>query len=564
MRYSWIMLQVRSPSPLPPRFPGLNLDARQTLVSSEMLLTFSFQHQIMQFLIACDEQVDLSFFLKETVFFKVRSTKTKVKILLRLPMPSADRASVFADYARLFGGQVYIGLRSLFIRFRDATSPFGYDVGEQFTLPTIPDETLHLYDVQHDFTLTLETPIDPLQLMLKAHLTPRPLEQDGTSQVTILADRGLERWLRLWARQRQLQLTLTRLSQQQQMKDDSPHVFSAFSGEIRNSYIRFLSGLPGVEVTTPLNEHVVVSMPYAPSLSFAGLAPLFESSPMFQKSTPSHQHSILIHLQKGAQGETRHTVYQRHSHAVDLHILELTRSQDDVSVNIDGPQARPVQLQPVDGLPLTPEIRPTYQHLQSPQALLIPLDRLKWLLKILYALPSVLMRNYRLGMTNTHILIWSTDTISGIPLGCPYVQVARNLFLPVGFELFPRFENDVWVNFFQLSEQHAIFYIADELTIGRNKKLDGEFLRVDLSVLKPLSRTRLSHQIDDLNWMLLAEEFDIPEIAAPSLGEGDVSTFALWRGDRASEIQHPSRLLTHAKSNTSALDTRTEAKHDRE
>src|SRR5262249_54415060 len=70
-------------------------------------------------------------------------------------------------------------------------------------------------------------------------------------------------------------------------------------------------------------------------------------------------------------------------------------------------------------------------------AALIPWNRVPWLQRLCYALPTSALRNYRVALLEHGVLIRAGEMLEGIPFGTLFKLAAPDVLVPVGTRLVP-------------------------------------------------------------------------------------------------------------------------------
>src|SRR4029078_8862424 len=70
-------------------------------------------------------------------------------------------------------------------------------------------------------------------------------------------------------------------------------------------------------------------------------------------------------------------------------------------------------------------------------AALIPWNRVPWLQRLCYALPTSALRNYRVAPLERGVLVRANEVLEGIPFGTLFELAAPDVLVPVGMRVTP-------------------------------------------------------------------------------------------------------------------------------
>ena len=70
-------------------------------------------------------------------------------------------------------------------------------------------------------------------------------------------------------------------------------------------------------------------------------------------------------------------------------------------------------------------------------AALIPWNRVPWLQRLCYAMPTSALRNVRVAPLERGVLVRASDVLEGFPFGTLFEQAAPDVLVPVGMRVVP-------------------------------------------------------------------------------------------------------------------------------
>jgi hypothetical protein len=112
------------------RTPGVTPDARGVVLGQKGAVLFPSLDRLVAFLRAYGEEGSLDELLPTLVIRRVVTPLQTREVLLTVGAESSYRMDRIASVAKLAGGLVFTGTSRHFVKYRDASSPLGYDVEE--------------------------------------------------------------------------------------------------------------------------------------------------------------------------------------------------------------------------------------------------------------------------------------------------------------------------------------------------------------------------------------------------------------------------------------------------
>jgi len=112
------------------RTPGVTPDARGVVLGQRGVVLFPSIDRVVAFLRAYGEDSTLDDLVPSLEIRRLVTPLKTREVMLSVASESSYRMDRIAGFAKLAGGLVFTGTSRHFVKYRDAGSPLGYDVGE--------------------------------------------------------------------------------------------------------------------------------------------------------------------------------------------------------------------------------------------------------------------------------------------------------------------------------------------------------------------------------------------------------------------------------------------------
>jgi len=401
--------------------PGLVADTRGVVVGRQLVARFSAIDRLVGFLRVLSAEQSIDDLQPGLRIVYARGGAGTREAIVFMPVGSPGLADVVAHAARLAGGQTFTGTGKQFVQYRDARAPFGYDVAA--LSDAAGDLILHGTEQMVPYRIESELPLAKLLLRLSLVRAERRdpgtvLLSDGPIYVT--ARRGLGPVLAGY-----LHRAASGAS-----GDHGPRAAaalcegstaSAFSAAESFWLFRverlparmhgLLTRTPGLDVFIPVTDNVAIAAGYRHPLHLGSC----------RSSFPADR----LHLFSPG-GVT------------EVAPLPVLAAIEDV-VRVRTPDARAASASPkgTPELALALRLEPSGRSKGPTVAALVPWNRVPWLQRLCYALPTSALRAYRVAALERGVLVRATDVLEGIPFGTLFELAAPDVLIPVGTRLVP-------------------------------------------------------------------------------------------------------------------------------
>lgn len=398
--------------------PGLSADGRGVALGREVLARFQTLDRLVGFvrLLTAEQRLDDVVAGMRLGF--ARAAGGTREVLVTLPCLSSDFAELVARSARLAGGGAFTGSGRHFVPVHDGRSALGYDVSQ------VSNESADVLLYAEDRTLAyrFEGELSLTKLVLRLPLLRDPARPEGLQinapppVVFLVARHGLGPPLLR-------QLSRAGVPASAAPFEDAPGAvgspgrFWLFRVESPPARMwALLRRTPGIEAFVPVGRRAAVAV--------------------------GHHHPIHLEACESVLGGDRLVLFAPGPTSVrvlspaptlvaigDLVRLAVPRVQD-VTPTVAQSSA-PARLE-------TPLRLVRAADAGSPvTAALVPWERVRWLLRLCYALPAPALRGHRIAFLEAGALIVAQDGVQGMPFASLYTFAAPGVLVPVGTTFSP-------------------------------------------------------------------------------------------------------------------------------
>ncbi|MCA9694620.1 MAG: hypothetical protein KC636_33890 [Myxococcales bacterium] len=501
------------------RMQGLSPDARGVAVGRETLLVLPSIDRLVAFLGAYSEECSLDELLPTMTLERARREGGGHAILVRCAGGDSYALDRLGRMAAAVRGQLYTGGGAVFVRYRERVAPFGYDLAAALSVGA--DDVLAV-DIDFAARYRAVDRLDPVELIQRLSLQPVPLPIGGIAvdpDLCGLADLALvlvapglsERVLSyLWAAQ---------------VPMAGVHV--ALEGERRASLLLrlrqptaaildVLHGIPGVELHAPVSERAAVELGYRHPIHLASATSCLPGDEMYLFRGRARRVERLEAAPRFIDG--RHLV------------------RSDISKQVIEPgDARTLGS---SALRVDLTLR-TSTTVREPRGALIPWAQSELLRRLVYVIPPTALAAARLTVLPEGLLVLTGSSLGGlaagvgaaaiIPLGTRICEIAPGVYVPDGYELWPRVRPQLVRELLGLAaNEHALFRAPPPLPTkqeGERRPLTSAPVRLRPEHLTPLDAAVIGRMQLHESEALAAESSGL---APAAIVNDRLGRFALW------------------------------------
>ncbi len=494
--------------------PGLAADERGVVMGRRIALLFADVARAVGFFRSYSREVALDEVLASLEIREAISERGGRELSVMFEVAGSFAADRAAQSARMHKGRAFTGTEQHFVPFRDRRSPLGYDLGGPEEVVVEPHD-LVLYGEAGPDRRSFGRSIRLADLILG--LSPRPLTQAERQREThealvVRCEQGLAKTLCRYLWSRQVRATVTAAVTAKK---------SLFSGKLREVHLVKCAGIPrhiaqlvhstpGMKVFVPLQDHLLVEWGYRHPIALESCGTAF-----------SGDETILFF---GPPAKVERLVAG----------LDATDIRDLVDVSLVGPEGiipRPehVEPQPIESLDVELKLARLPRSSAATTALLIERERLPWFVKLVYMLPSAILRTYEAVLAGPYIIVINRRGVHGIPFGAPMTEIYPQIFVPVGMQLLPRVDYDLLREHLQIRPDQNIYFFPEH----------AKPFSVAQDQLKPLSRAVVAPERARMSLLELKGRTIADELAAPTVAHKRQGVFSLWRGTKVEPQKLP-------------------------
>ncbi len=504
---------------------GLTPDARGIAVGREALVAFESLDRLVAFLGAYSAEASLDDLLPSMTLERGRRTGGHgTALVMRCEASEGyglDRLSRLAGATR---SSVYVGAGSVFVRYRDSSAPFGYDlarplseilaeVGVGADAGTGPGLTAdQVAVVDHDFASVYESVarIDPVGLVQRLALRPVPLPLTGISadpelcglrdMALILIAPGVSDRVLSYLWRKEVDMAGVRVA----LAEDRQASLLLRLRQPPGRILDVLWGIPGVELLIPVSTRAAVEVGY--------------EHPIHLGSATSCLPGDEMYLFRGRVGRVERIdgaprfVDGRYLVDTEVHLR-------DAELEIEA-----VDMRQSERLQVDLHLRPSSARPREHRASLIAWSEVDLLRRMVYLVPPSALAAARLVALVEGLLVLSGGRRSDagsmsvgtiIPLGARLVEVAPGVLVPDGHELWPRLRPQLIRELLGLEGEDAAVFLspdADPILIP-----EAQMTPLDAAVIGMLNTTEARVITPDM-----------PALEPGTVVNEHLGRFALW------------------------------------
>lgn len=406
--------------------PGLAPDPRGILLGRYCLLTFPTLEGAVSWLRLYSSEASLDELLANLSIAKVKTALGSREIVIQIPALSSYGADRAARLARLVGGAIYTGTAKHYVKYRDDRSPYGYDAIDIGPLPATTDFIVHGDEFSQGYTREGDLAFDRLLFRLSIRKVPggANLGADDRADLLVVVAHGLADGMIRYLWRNRVAATAGVFS---------PRATSAFEDSRDRGYMvirvhnlpeRMLAlflATPGVDVFRPAGANAAIAVGYKHPIDLASCQSVFPSD-AFHLFWPNDRVDVL----PGPLGL---------SDIAGLMRLDLAPEASTDRIGFSGGAPNPLAVD----LRLAPSIAPPRRVV----ATLIAREHAGRLKRLLFALPPLSLRGYRVAVTDRGVLVIGATNLDVIPLGQLLCELTPGLLLPLGMDTVPRVSPEV-------------------------------------------------------------------------------------------------------------------------
>ncbi len=478
------------------RAPGISPDPRGIALGRFGLLVFPSLEGVVSWFRVFSAESSLDELMSALAIHRLVTPLGSRSVAIRLPAISSYVLDRAARCAKLVGGITYTGSAKHYVKFRDESSPFGYDTADIPSIPDGRDLVCHDETFTQEFTKEGEISFTTLLFRLSLRKLPRgrALRSQEREELLVsvapgLAD-GIIRYL--WRNKVDADAALVKPKGDSDFSDAPKSYLVLAVRDLPARILELFLGTPGVDVFRRVSTNVAVELGYDHVIGLGACASLFPEDKVY--------------------------FFRGNDDRVDIVAgpLETSPIASLVPVEISNEQPLASQNLVVDTSPLSTvhlKLAPTQSSPRNVVGSLVPVEQASWVKKLVFMMPRASLREHQIAITARGILLVAQPGTEILPIGDLLTSITTGVLVPVGFDIVPRVSPAVLIN--------ALKQSAGQITVFAK---DGAPFRIQESDLSPLERMSVA-DIEVESATLIVE----PEPARDPMVVNDaVGRFALW------------------------------------
>jgi hypothetical protein len=451
--------------------PGVAPDNRGILLGKQGALLFSSVDRLVGFFrVFCDES-SMDDLLPKLKIMQVRTPLESREFLVFFHASTSyllDRASRISG---LFGGLAFTGSGKHYVKYRDNSSPLGYDIGSLHTDPA--DFVLYADTFTQGYNRMKDVGFDQLVFRLSLRKLPGADDQADRDVLWLAARKGLARSLLiyLWRNRVRAEAAQVDLSEKATFGQGAQLMLVRVH-DLPLRMLALFQEVPGIEVHRPVGENCIVQLGWSHPFRLESCASVFEKDKFYVFSGIRDAVDILATPPPLVPGN------------------DLVGGGFDLG---DRPAKDPRAMQPAkpDKLEVELKLVPTASARRRVTATLVAWAQAGWLKRIVYAMPPTLLASYRVAAINDGLFVICDQGVDGLPIGDFFQEAAPSIYVPMGYEFLPRVSEQVLTDHVGgIANRYVVFPLGGSAPLALDHGLFEPLGRRALARLTPVARGR--------------------------------------------------------------------------
>lgn len=396
--------------------PGVSPDNRGVLLGKQGGLLFSSVDRLVGFFrVFCDES-SMDDIIAKLKIHQVRTPLESREFLVFFHASTSYLLDRAARIAGLFGGLSFTGSGKHYVKYRDNTSPLGYDIGALHTDPA--DFVLYSDTFTQGYTRVKDVGFESLVFRLSLRALPGD-DQTERELLWLTARQGLARSVLVYLWRNRVRAEAAKVEPQGTggTFGQGGSLLLVKVHDLPERMLTLFQKVPGIEVHRPVGDNTVVEVGYRHPFRLESCTGVFEKDKFY--------------------------VFSGTRDAVDVLSTPppLVPGNDLVAGGFDlGERAEPrlYAAHPPDKLEVELKLVPSSAARRRVTATLVPWSQAAWCKRLVYALPPTLLQSYRVAAIKEGLFIIGEQGIDGLPIGDMFQEAAPSIYVPLGHEFLPR------------------------------------------------------------------------------------------------------------------------------
>lgn len=473
--------------------PGITPDPRGVMLGQRGLLLLPTIERLVSFYRVYGDQDSIDELLPTMKITQVKTPLGTREFVVSFAVSSSYQMDRCAGIAKMLGGLAFTGTSRHFVKYRDASSPLGYDADR--LLPSGGDIALYHDDFSQIYDIEREILFKHLVLQLSAQRVA-VTEGEFPDELILAVRPGLVGAVQgyLFRNGAQAEVALAEWPSRSAFDEGSRRLFLFKCTGLPRRIPTLMSQTPGVTVYEPLGPNIAVEHGFRHPINLPACLSVFHEGGLYLFSGSRDTVDIIAPIPEFA------------------HIKHLSTLSVDLG-EATAPQGRGARS--TGGIHVPLRLVPTSGAWRRIRAVSIPWIRVEWLQRLVYALPPRLLAETRIHFSDERILILGEAGVESIPLGTLLCAEGERILVAAGYGFLPSVSPDLLAELVGLA--------PGELGVFE-PGLDRPYV-VRESEFQPLGKGAVASVLASRVDGLTAPE---PKVAPPVMAYDRLGPFPLW------------------------------------
>lgn len=416
--------------------PGITPDPRGVMLGQRGLLLLPTIERLVSYFRVYGDQDSIDELLPTLKISQVRTQLGTREFVVSFAVASSYQMDRCAAIAKMLGGLAFTGTSRHFVKYRDASSPLGYDTDR--LLPSGGDLALY----HDDFSQTYEEEREIVFRQLILQLTPQRVavpEGEFPEELMLAVRPGLAGAVQgyLYRNGAKADVALAEWPAASAFDEGPRRLFIFRTNALPSRIATLMNDTPGVEVYAPVGANVAVEYGYRHPIHLPACLSVFEGGSYYLFSGSRDAVDIVSPIPDFAS--------VRNLSSLDLDL--------DEQHQLDG---RSSASKSAIHVPL--RLVPTSDPWRRVRAVSIPWERAEWLQRLVYALPPHLLQDTRIHLSDERIVVLGEEGVESIPLGTLLCAVGDSIYVAAGYGFLPQVSSDLLAELVGLGADELCFF----------------------------------------------------------------------------------------------------------
>jgi hypothetical protein len=401
--------------------PGIVPDPRGVVLGQKGLVLLPTVERLVSFFRVYGDQDSIDELLPTLSIRQVRTQLGTREFVASFDVSSSYQMDRCASIAKMLGGLAFTGTSRHFVKYRDASSPMGYDASR--LIPQGGDIALYHEDFSQAYETEREVPFRSLVLRLSPRRVTVP-PADLPEELLLTVAPGLSGAVQgyLYRNGAEAEMGLAEWPAESAF-DEAPRRLFVFRCQgLPARIVALMEATPGVEVFVPLSRNVAVERGFRHPIYLPSCMSVFGDGGLYLFSGTRDRVDVL---------------------ADEPHFADI-KSLSSISVDLGAETATEGRgARPGDDITVGLRLVPTSEPWRRIYGVSIPWSRAEWLRSLVYTLPPRLLRHTKVHVSNERIVVLGETGVEAIPLGTLLTRHSDAILVAAGYAFLPHVSPDL-------------------------------------------------------------------------------------------------------------------------